>query len=164
LNVTNAIASADIASNHLAPDMTPWTGETPDSLLAIGAGEYSVAEARAIVQRFAEVTTSLDIDTFVQGFTEDCIVSINERADMKGRDAVRQLMGPRFEHLAAPGSRFVCRKALRSLTGNVFGVIWLNEWIDAKAEQAMRSKGVEFWVMKGGRIARWDCSFSAWTT
>ena len=158
--MTDAIFSSNAASS--TPDITPWTGETPDSVLESGASEYSVAEARAIVARFAEVTTSLDINTFVQGFTEDCIVSFNEHAEMNGREAVRQLMGPRFDHLAAPGSEFICRKALRSLTGNVFGVIWLNNWVDAKAGRPMRSKGVEFWVMKESRIARWDCSSTAW--
>ena len=72
-------------------------------------------------------------------------------------------MGPRFEHLAAPGSDFVCPKALRSLTGNIFGVIWLNDWVDTKAKQRMRSKGVEFWVMQKGQIARWDCCVCAWS-
>jgi ketosteroid isomerase-like protein len=162
LNVTDAIFSSNVASS--SPDITPWTGETSDSVLKTGAGEYSVAEARAIVSRFAEVTTSLDINTFVQGFTEDCIVSFNEHAEMKGREAVRQFMGPRWDHLAAPGSGFICRKALRSLTGNVFGVIWLNDWVDAKAGRPMRSKGVEFWVMKDSRIARWDCSGTVWPT
>jgi hypothetical protein len=118
-NVTETITSSDGASGHIAADIAPWTGGTPDSMLAVGAGEYSVAEARAIVSRFAEVTTSLDIDTFVQGFTEDCLVSFDEHAEMKGHDAVRRFMGARFEHFASPGSRFVCRKALRSLTGNV---------------------------------------------
>jgi hypothetical protein len=110
------------------------------------------------------VTTSLDINAFVQGFTEDCIVSFNEQAEMRGRESLRQLMGPRFDHLAASGSGFIRRKALRSLTSNIFGVIWLNNRVDAKARRPKRSRGVEFWVMKDSRIARWDCSSTAWPT
>jgi ketosteroid isomerase-like protein len=151
-----------LTDTNEAAGITAWTGETPDSVLAAGATEYSVSEARAIVAEFAKVTTSLDIDAVIQGFTEDCIVSFNEHAGIGGRQGVRDLMGPRFEHLAAPGSDFVCRKALRSLSGNVFGVIWLNDWRDANAKKPMRSKGVEFWLMHKGRIARWDCCVCAW--
>ena len=153
--------SSQTALGYPASTIAPWAGETPDKVLATGASEYSVADARAIVKRFAEVTTSLDIDTFAQGFTTDCVTSFNEFAEMKGRDALRQFMGARFRHLRAAGSGFVCRKVLRALTGNIFGVIWLNEWIESR--KPMRSKGVEFWVMKDGQIARWDCSTTMWS-
>ena len=145
-----------------AIDITPWSGETPDEVLAAGAREYSVAEAKAIVRRFAEVTTSCDADAFVQGFTEDCVVSYNEHANITGREALRAFMAPRFAGFERPEVRFLCRKVLRSLTGNVFGVIWVNHWIDAKTQKPMRSKGLEFWNMRDGRIARWDAALWAW--
>ncbi|MCX7364790.1 MAG: nuclear transport factor 2 family protein [Alphaproteobacteria bacterium] len=143
-------------------DITPWTGETPDEVLAAGAGEYSVAEARAIVRHFAEVSTSCDIDAFAQGFTEDCVISFNEHANIVGHAGLRALMAPRFARFTAPGTRYLCRKALRSLTGNTFGVIWINHWIDPETHKTMRSKGVEFWSMRAGRIARWDAAIVAW--
>lgn len=154
----DAVTQVDFGS----VDITPWTGETPDDVLAVGAREYSVAEARAIVRRFAEVSTSCEVESFVSGFTEDCVVSFNEHADIVGHDALRSFMVPRFTRFSAPGAQYLCRKVLRSLTGNVFGVIWINHWIDAETRKAMRSKGVEFWIMRDGRIARWDAAIAAW--
>jgi hypothetical protein len=143
-------------------DLGPWTGATPDDVLAAGAREYTVAQAKDIVSRFAAVSTSCDIDTFVSGFTEDCSVSFNEHAGMVGHAALRAFMAPRFARFSAPGANYLCRKVLRSLTGNVFGVIWINHWIDEESRRTMRSKGIEFWIMKDGRIARWDASITAW--
>jgi len=151
-----------ISANFTTIDIGPWTGETSDDVLALGAREYSMADAKAIVARFAEVSTSCDIDTFLSGFTEDCVVSFNEHADIRGQAGLRALMAPRFARFSAPGTSYVCRKALRSLNGNVFGVIWINHWIDPETRKAMRSKGVEFWNMRDGRIARWDASIVAW--
>lgn len=154
----------DVAApiDFAATDIGPWTGNTPDEVLAAGAREYSVGQAKAIVQRFAEVSTSCDIDTFLSGFTEDCVVSFNEQAEIRGHGALRALMAPRFARFSAPGTRYLCRKALRSLTGNIFGVIWINHWIDPDTRKTMRSKGIEFWMMRDGRIARWDASIVAW--
>jgi hypothetical protein len=143
-------------------DITPWAGETPDDVLAAGAREYSVAEAKAIVQRFAAVSTSCNIDTFVGGFTEDCVVSFNEHAEIAGHAALRAFMKPRFDRFSAPGANYLCRKVLRSLTGPVFGVIWINHWIDPDTHKTMRSKGLEYWIMRESRILRWDASITAW--
>ena len=120
------------------------------------------AEAKAIVQRFAEVSTSCDIDVFLSGFTDDCVVSFNEHAEIRGHDGLRVLMAPRFARFSAPSAAFLCRKVLRSLTGNVFGVVWINHWIDPDSRKAMRSKGLEFWTMRKGLIARWDASVLGW--
>jgi hypothetical protein len=143
-------------------DLLPWAGETPDDVLAVGAREYPVAEAKAIVQHFAAVSTSCNIDTFASGFTEDCVVSFNEHAGMVGHAALRAFMKPRFDRFSAPGTHYLCRKVLRSLCGPVFGVIWINHWIDPETQKTMRSKGLEYWVMRDGRIARWDASITAW--
>ena len=102
------------AAGFAALDITPWSGETPDDVLAVGAREYSVAEAKAIVRRFAEVTTACDVATFVQGFTEDCVVSFNEHAEVKGHDALHRFMAPRFAGFDRPETQFLCRKVLRS--------------------------------------------------
>ena len=150
------------ALSAAALDITPWAGATPDETLALGATEYSVAQAKEIVRTFAEVTTTCDTERFVSGFTPDCIVSFNEHANLVGHDALRRFMGPRFAHFGRPGTSYVCRKVLRSLTGNIFGVIWISDWREPDTGQQMRSKGVEFWVMDAGRIARWDAGFAAW--
>jgi hypothetical protein len=151
-----------IATDFASIDITPWAGETPDDVLAAGAREYSVAEAKAIVQRFAEVSTSCTPDTFISGFTEDCIVSFNEHANIVGPAALRAFMLPRFTMFSAPGTNYLCRKVLRSLCGSTFGVVWINHWIDTKSGKTMRSKGLEYWNMRDGRIARWDAAIVAW--
>ncbi len=148
--------------DYAAIDLTPWAGATPDETLALGAGEYSVAEAKTIVQHFAEVSTSCDIDNFLSGFTKDCVVSFNEQANLVGHEAVRGLIGPRMARFSAPGTQYLCRKVLRSLMGNVFGVIWINHWLDPDTRKPMRSKGLEYWVMRKGLIERWDASITAW--
>ena len=57
---------------------------------------------------------------------------------------------------------FTCHKRLRSISGNVVGVVWINEWTDAGTGKRMNSKGVEFWTMSGERIARWDAATAVW--
>jgi ketosteroid isomerase-like protein len=153
---------AVMPANFTTIDIGPWTGATPDEVLAVGAREYSVAKAKSIVAHFAAVSTSCDMDTFLGGFTEDCVVSFNEQAEIRGHDGLRALMAPRFARFSSPGTEYVCRKALRSLCGNLFGVIWVNHWIDTETHKTMRSKGIEFWTMRDGRIARWDASIVAW--
>ncbi|MCX7382253.1 MAG: nuclear transport factor 2 family protein [Alphaproteobacteria bacterium] len=143
-------------------DITPWTGETPDEMLALGAGEYSVQQAKDIVQLFAEVSTSCDVDAFIQGFTEDSVTSFNDRHDIVGRAALREFMAPRFAAFARPGADFLCRKRLRSLSGNIFGVIWVNHWRNPTTGELRQAKGVEFWAMRSGLIARWDASIVDW--
>lgn len=147
---------------RVAMDTLLWAGETPDDVLELGARKYSVADARAIVRRFADVTTSLDVDAFVSGFTADSVTAFNQHPEIRGREGLRAFMKPRFARLAEEGSNYLCRKILRSLSGNVFGVIWLSEWRDTRTDQQMQQKGCEFWVMDEGRIARWDAAAFAW--
>ncbi len=143
-------------------DITPWAGVTPDEMLALGAREYPLDRAKAIVQFFAEVSTSLDLDRFMTGFTDNAVLSFNDTADIAGQAAIRQYMAPRFAHFARPGSGFLCRKQLRALNGNLFGVVWVNHWRDPESGHEMRSKGLEYWMMDDSRITRWDAAFNAW--
>jgi hypothetical protein len=154
--------NAPATSPHATIDITPWTGETPDEILALGAREYSVAQAKAIVAHFADVSTSCHLDTFIHGFTEDNVTALGEEAGVTGRAALSRLMASRFDYFARPGTGFLCRKVLRSLNGPVFGVVWVNHWSDPETGQPKRSKGVEFWEMRDGLIARWDASINAW--
>ena len=144
-------------------DILPWTGATTDETLALGAREYSVPQAKAIVQFFAEVTTSLDVDRFVAGFTENSVTARDEHPDIIGQAALRAFMAPRFVHFGRPGTNYHCHKVLRALNGNVFGVIWVIHWQEPDTGRAMRGKGLEYWMMDDGRIARWDAaSTTSW--
>lgn len=130
---------------------------TDDAALAAGATVFSVERARQIVQKTAEVTASGDADAFANGFTADCLVRFNH-LELRGKRAVRDFFHPRF----ISRRDFTCDKSLRSLSGNVFGVIWTNTWTEIETSKKMAGKGVEFWVMEDELVARWDASFTAW--
>ena len=132
---------------------------TDDDVIASGVSQTSLREARDLVKLFAAVTTSKNVDDFLSGFTDDCIVHYGEFPLMTGkaqfRPFVEQMFSPRLEN-------FVCTKSLRSLNGNVIGGTWNATWIDGKSKQKKAGRGFEFWIMRGNQIARWDAAFNAW--
>lgn len=65
---------------------------TDDAVLGEGASVFSVSEARALVELFAQVSTSRDTERFCDGFTEDCVVRFNCGPEMIGRVALKKLM------------------------------------------------------------------------
>ncbi len=131
---------------------------TDDDDLAAGASLIGLQHAKELVQHFAEVTTSKDVEAFLAGYTDDCVVQYGQFPVMHGKDALRpfveQMFSPRLQD-------FVCRKILRCLSGNVLGVMWLATWTDAKSGKRKTGRGLEFWLMRGDKIARWDASFTA---
>ncbi|MBV9359788.1 MAG: nuclear transport factor 2 family protein [Betaproteobacteria bacterium] len=134
------------------------TDGTDDAVLVSGATVFSVEEARKLVAWFAEVTTARRVDEFLSGFTEDCVVQYGGMKPLAGRSALRplarQLLGPRYKDL-------LCQKALRSLNGNVIGASWISEWTDAETGERRSGRGLEFWILRGRQIARWDAAFVA---
>lgn len=132
---------------------------TDDAVLESGTSLISVQEARALVRHFADVTTSRDPDAFVAGFTEDSVTWFPPQPLLHGRQALRDFMAG---GLAAFGDDFVCTKSLRTINGNVLGVSWVNTWKHRRSGEPMRARGVEFWILRDGRIARWDCAQVAW--
>lgn len=133
--------------------------ETDDAVLESGATLYSVAEAREIVRRVAVVSARMDADAFSEGFTEDCVVCFVQGPPLVGRQAVRDYIASR--HGPSRGGN-TCEKTLRTLNGNVFGVQWTNTWSDPVTGRRTRTRGTEFWIMRGDRIARWDGAVNAW--
>jgi hypothetical protein len=109
----------------------------------------------------AFVTTIVNVSgqSFVAGFTDDCEIHYAPYPPVRGHDGVRQLIE---RHFSPDRAGFVCRKQLRAISGDVLGVVWCNSWTDRRTGRAMRSKGVEFWRMRGDRIARWDAAAVAW--
>jgi hypothetical protein len=136
-----------------------FTGSTSDSDLAAGAAVYSIQHAKKIVQTFAEVTTSRDVEAFAQGFTEDCVVHYPPFSVATGHDGLKRIMTRLF---SGSMEGFVCHKTLRSISGSVLGVVWISEWIDPQSTKRVYQKGVEFWEMRGDRIARWDAATTTW--
>ncbi len=135
------------------------SGITSDADLAAGTSVFSIERAKRIVETFARVTTSQDADAFVSGFTENCVVHYPPDAVLRGRQALHERMSRFF---SSGKKDFTCNKRLRSISGNVLGVVWINEWTDAGTGKRMNSKGVEFWTMSGERIARWDAATAVW--
>jgi ketosteroid isomerase-like protein len=140
-------------------DISMWSGATADEALQMGVGNYSVEHARRIVESFAAVTTTQDVRDFIEGFTEDCVVHLAPLPIVEGREALASVMSGIF---SADRENFRCQKVLRSLNGDTFGVVWINCWTDRQSGKSMLSKGVEFWQMRVGRIARWDGAAAAW--
>lgn len=133
---------------------------TSDEALEAGASTITLAHARALVQQFAEVTTSKDVGAFISGFTDDCVVHYGQFPEIRGKAALRDFMTKMFPPRLKD---FTCRKTLRSLSGNVIGVTWISEWTDAQSgNKRKKGRGFEFWIMRGDRIARWDAAFNVW--
>jgi hypothetical protein len=133
--------------------------ETDDAVLESGATVYTVAQARAIVKHMAEVTTTKDPEAFANGHTEDCIVGFIRGPMLRGRRELRDFMASRF---GPDRVDYVCEKTLRTLNGNVFGVQWENRWTDRDTGKKIRTRGIEFWIMRGEQVARWDGAVNFW--
>jgi ketosteroid isomerase-like protein len=138
---------------------TELVDHTDDTVLAAGPSGISVQEARDLVKLFAEVTTSKNVDDFLSGFTEDCVVHYGEFPVMRGKAEFRPFVEQMFSDRL---QSFVCRKSLRTLNGNVIGGTWIAEWTDARTGKRKQGRGFEFWIMRGRQIARWDAAFNAW--
>lgn len=113
----------------------------------------TVEEARELVQTFAEATSKQDIDLFLSGFTDDCVVWYPPAPVMQGKTAFRAFLSRRELR-----KDLVVEKQLRTLNGNVLGVTWNSRWIDPTDGSKHERRGVEFWILRGRQIARWDCA------
>ena len=78
---------------------------------------------------------------------------------MEGKDQLSSFTENMF---SSRYQNFTCRKALRSLSGNIIGGTWIAEWTDSKSGKKKMGRGFEFWIMRDQKIARWDAAFNAW--
>lgn len=130
------------------------TDATNDDVLAPGSTSVMpLSRARELVKMFADVTASQDTEAFLSGFTDDCIAWYPPNKPMHGKQALRDFLSKR-----TPRKDFNCTKQLRTINGNVLGVTWLSQWSDPETGGRHERRGVEFWIMRGEQIARWDCS------
>jgi nuclear transport factor 2 (NTF2) superfamily protein len=137
---------------------TELVDRTHDETLGAGASVISIQKAKELVALFARVTTTRDAKAFAEGFTQDSITRFNA-AELHGRGELQAFMESRFALLS---DSFICEKTLRSISGNVLGVTWVNHWDDPKTKQKMIGRGSEFWIMDGDLIARWDAVTAIW--
>jgi hypothetical protein len=138
---------------------TDLVDATDDGVMVSGVSEIPLAEARRLVAFFADVTTTKDVDKFLSGFTDDCVVQFGRFPTMRSKREFRPFVASMFTPRLQD---FVCRKTLRSLNANVIGVTWTSEWVDADSGKKKAGRGFEFWIMRADQIARWDAAFNAW--
>src|SRR5438105_12927295 len=115
----------------------------------------TVEEARALVKHVESLFMPWNIDALVDGFTEDCDVRFGNVA-LRGRAALRAF----FEARSAKQKNYRLRKRLRAFAGDTLSNVWEGEWEDAQSGAAMKGFGVEFWVLREGRIAVWEAAFN----
>ncbi len=133
---------------------------TDDGTLLADPSVFTLDQAKTLVQLFAKVTSCRDPASFASGFTEDCVAWFPPQPELRGRSALHDFMAAGFKAL---GDDYVCTKSLRTVNGNVLGVTWMSTWTNRKSGETMIGRGLEFWIMREQKIARWDCSQTVWT-
>jgi len=113
-------------------------------------------EARALVAYVASLFMPWNIEALVEGFTQDCVVRFGSVGELRGRQALREF----FLARSAKQKNYRLNKQLRSLVNDTLTNVWDGEWQDADTGMGMKGFGVEIWVMRGGKIARWEAAFN----
>jgi nuclear transport factor 2 (NTF2) superfamily protein len=114
-------------------------------------------EARALVRRVESLFMPWNVEALVCGFTHDCVVRFGSLPEFRGHAALRDF----FRARSAKQRGYRLHKHLRSLSNDTLTNVWDGEWQDAETGLPMRGFGVEVWVMREGKIARWEAAFSA---
>ena len=122
------------------------------------AQTLSWADAARLVQAVEDVFGRADLARIAEGFTEDAVARFADFPEMRGRAAIMAFLTRRF----ARTRHYRLKKTLRCLMGDVLGNSWEASWEDAQTGKPMLGRGLEFWVVRDGRIADWDATFNAW--
>jgi nuclear transport factor 2 (NTF2) superfamily protein len=131
--------------------MTPRTAQETSSNPA------TEEEARAFVKRVEALFMPWNVEALVDGFTPDCVVRFGSLPEFRGREALRDFFCAR----RAKQRGYRLRKQLRVLSNDTLTNVWDGEWQDADTGLPMKGFGVEVWVMREGKIARWEAAFNA---
>jgi nuclear transport factor 2 (NTF2) superfamily protein len=115
-------------------------------------------EAARLVQAVEDVFGRADLAKIAEGFTEDAVARFADFPEMVGRAAIMAFLTKRFARTRG----YKLKKTLRTLTDDVVGNSWEASWEDAQTGKSMLGFGLEFWIVRDGRIARWDATFNAW--
>jgi nuclear transport factor 2 (NTF2) superfamily protein len=116
----------------------------------------TVDEARALVKHVESLFMPWNVEGIVAGFTEDCVVRFGDLPEFRGRAELEKF----FRARAARQKGYRLRKELKALAGDVIANTWEGEWEDSQTGASMTGRGVEIWVMRGGRIAMWEAAFN----
>jgi ketosteroid isomerase-like protein len=113
-------------------------------------------EARAFVAHVESLFMPWDIPALLDGFTDDCVVKFGDLPELNGKAALEKLFRGRMER--QKGYRL--KKEFRALAGDTIANYWEGWWEDTLTAKKMQGRGVEVWVMKGGKIAVWEAAFN----
>jgi nuclear transport factor 2 (NTF2) superfamily protein len=121
-----------------------------------GRNPTTPEEARAFVKHVESLFMPWNVEALVAGFTQDCKVHFGT-VELRGRQALREF----FVARSAKQKNYRLNKRLCSLMRDTLANVWEGEWEDAETGIAMKGFGVEVWVMRDGKIARWEAAFNA---
>jgi uncharacterized membrane protein/nuclear transport factor 2 (NTF2) superfamily protein len=116
----------------------------------------TIEDARAFVSHVESLFMPWNVESLVDGFTEDCLVHFGTVPEFRGREALRQF----FLARSARQKGYRLRKQFRGLMKDVITNVWDGEWEDAGTGRRMKGFGVEVWTMRDGKIAIWEASFN----
>jgi nuclear transport factor 2 (NTF2) superfamily protein len=123
---------------------------------AASRNPQTIEEARAFVKHVESLFMPWNVEGIVAGFTEDCVVRFGDLPEFRGRAELEKF----FRARAARQKGYRLRKELKALMGDTIANTWEGEWQDSQSGAKMSGRGVEIWVMRGGRIAVWEAAFN----
>ena len=115
------------------------------------------AEARAFVKHVESLFTPWNVEGLLAGFTDDCVIRFGDLPEFRGKEALQKFFAAR----SARQKGYRLRKEFRALMGDTIANYWEGDWEDARSGAKMHGRGVEIWVMRGGKIAVWEAAFNA---
>ena len=130
---------------------------TPESLRTDARHNPATQEeARAFVKHVESLFMPWNVEALVAGFTQDCVVRFGT-VELRGHQALRATKKSR----SAKQKNYRLNKRLCALMHDTVANVWDGEWEDADTGIAMKGFGVELWVMRDGKIARWEAAFNS---
>jgi nuclear transport factor 2 (NTF2) superfamily protein len=123
---------------------------------AASRNPQTIEEARAFVKQVESLFMPWNVEGIVAGFTEDCVVRFGDLPEFRGRAELEKF----FRARAARQKGYRLRKELKALMGDTIANTWEGEWQDSQSGAKMSGRGVEIWIMRGGRIAVWEAAFN----
>jgi nuclear transport factor 2 (NTF2) superfamily protein len=119
-------------------------------------GKMNVDEARALVKHVESLFMPWNLEALVAGFTEDCVVRFGDLPEFRGKAELEKF----FRARRARQKGYRLRKELRALMDDTLANYWEGEWEDSVTGARMSGRGAEIWVMRDGKIARWEAAFN----
>lgn len=121
-----------------------------------GRNPRTVEEARALVKRVESLFMPWNVEGIVAGFTDDCVVRFGDLPELRGKTELAKF----FRGRSARQKGYRLRKEFRALMDDTIANYWEGEWEDSQTGAQMSGRGVEVWVMRGGKIAVWEAAFN----